>query len=150
MLFFGAEGVLKKDGHLCKLIVLELLDQCFGNFLLHQSKVVCIHNRFSPYNPDNMVRTSPHTFRRPWGIIIKVFFLSSNFLLNCQISNSMYRRLGVMLHCYYFSRHFSVFCSSALVFLEIQFHQYSRLEQQSKKSMQWHEIVDQFYLQVFQ
>ena len=95
----------KKDGDVCKLIVLELLDQCFGNFLLHQSKVVCIHNRFSPYNPDNMVRTSPHVLIRsggPAGIIIKVFFLSSNFLLNCQIGNSMYRRLGVMLHYYFF------------------------------------------------
>ena len=50
------------------------------------------------------------------------------------IYNSIARQLGVMLHCYYFSRHFTLFCSSALVFLEIQFHQYSGLEQQSKKA----------------
>ena len=31
-----------------------------------------------PYNPKNMVRTSPHTFRRPWIIIICINQLKKN------------------------------------------------------------------------
>ena len=52
LLCSGAKGALKKNGHVCKLIVLDFLDQCFGNFLLYHSELACI--RVGDYSNDSI------------------------------------------------------------------------------------------------